>query len=74
MCAILQLVSALLNPRPIDHFRRSHPLCEQTLVLARKIELKPLIQNLRLTPEYNTNSDLSTHSIVALSLLFGKAP
>ena len=29
MCAILQLVSASSNPRPIvDHFRRSHPLCE----------------------------------------------
>ena len=28
-CAILQLVSAPLNPIPIvDHFRRSHPLCE----------------------------------------------
>ena len=31
MCAILQLVSAPLNPRPIaDHFRRSHPLSEHS--------------------------------------------
>ena len=31
MCAILQLVSAPLNPRPVvDHFRRSHPLCEHS--------------------------------------------
>ena len=29
MCAILQLVSAPLNPIPIaEHFRRSHPQCE----------------------------------------------
>ena len=31
MCAILQLVSAPLNPIPItDHFRRSHPQCEHS--------------------------------------------
>ena len=31
MCAILQLVSAPLDPRPIvDYFRRSHPLCEHS--------------------------------------------
>ena len=29
MCAILQLVSAPLNPIPIaEHFRRRHPQCE----------------------------------------------
>ena len=29
MCAILQLVSAPLNPIPIaEHFRRSHPQCD----------------------------------------------
>ena len=29
MCAILQLVSAPLNPIPTaEHFRRSHPQCE----------------------------------------------
>ena len=50
MCAILQLVSAPLNPIPIaDHFRRSHPLCEQSYSSAdqtpaqpRKTEMKPL--------------------------------
>ena len=50
MCAILQLVSAPLNPIPIaDHFRRSHPLCEQSYWSAdqtpaqpRKTEMKPL--------------------------------
>ena len=31
MCAILQLVSAPLNPIPIaEHFRRSHPQCEHS--------------------------------------------
>ena len=31
MCAILQLVSAPLNPRPIaDHFRRSHSPSEHS--------------------------------------------
>ena len=31
MCAILQLVSASLNPIPIaEHFRRSHPQCEHS--------------------------------------------
>ena len=31
MCAILQLVSAPLNPLPIaEHFRRSHPQCEHS--------------------------------------------
>ena len=31
MCAILQLVSAPLNPIPIaKHFRRSHPQCEHS--------------------------------------------
>ena len=31
MCAILQLVSAPLNPTPIaEHFRRSHPQCEHS--------------------------------------------
>ena len=31
MCAILQLDSAPSNPRPIvDHFRRSHQLCEHS--------------------------------------------
>ena len=31
MCAILQLVSAQLNPIPIaEHFRRSHPQCEHS--------------------------------------------
>ena len=31
MCAILQLVSAPLNPIPIaEHFRRSQPQCEQS--------------------------------------------
>ena len=31
MCAILQLVSAPLNPIPIaGHFRRSHPQCEHS--------------------------------------------
>ena len=31
MCAILQLVSAPLNPIPIaEHFRRSHPRCEHS--------------------------------------------
>ena len=31
MCAILKLVSAPSNPRPIlDHFRMSHPLCEHS--------------------------------------------
>ena len=30
MCAILQLVSAPLNPIPIaEHFRRSHPQCRR---------------------------------------------
>ena len=31
MCAIPQLVSAPLNPIPtVEHFRRSHPLCEHS--------------------------------------------
>ena len=31
MCAILQLVSAPLNPIPIaEHFRRNHPQCEHS--------------------------------------------
>ena len=31
ICAILQLVSAPLNPIPIaEHFRRSHPQCEHS--------------------------------------------
>ena len=31
MCAMLQLVSAPLNPIPIaEHFRRSHPQCEHS--------------------------------------------
>ena len=31
MCAILQLVSAPLNPIPIaEHFRRRHPQCEHS--------------------------------------------
>ena len=31
MCAILQLVSAPLNPIPtVEHFRRSHPQCEHS--------------------------------------------
>ena len=31
MCAILQLVSAPLNPIPTaEHFRRSHPQCEHS--------------------------------------------
>ena len=31
MCAILQLVSAPINPIPIaEHFRRSHPQCEHS--------------------------------------------
>ena len=31
MCAILQLVSAPLNPIPIaEHFWRSHPQCEHS--------------------------------------------
>ena len=31
MCAIPQLVSALLNPIPIaGHFRRGHPPCEHS--------------------------------------------
>ena len=31
MCAVLQLVSAPLNPIPIaEHFRRSHPQCEHS--------------------------------------------
>ena len=31
MCAILQLVSAPLNPIPIaEHFKRSHPQCEHS--------------------------------------------
>ena len=31
MCAILQLVSAPLNPTPIaEHFRRNHPQCEHS--------------------------------------------
>ena len=31
MCEILKLVSAPSNPRPIvDHFRRSHPVCEHS--------------------------------------------
>ena len=31
MCAILQLVSAPLNPIPMaEHFRRSHPQCEHS--------------------------------------------
>ena len=31
MCAILQLISAPLNPIPIaEHFRRSHPQCEHS--------------------------------------------
>ena len=31
MCAILQLVSAPLNPIPIaEHLRRSHPQCEHS--------------------------------------------
>ena len=31
MCAILQLVSAPLNPIPIaEHIRRSHPQCEHS--------------------------------------------
>ena len=31
MCAILQLVSATLNPIPIaEHLRRSHPQCEHS--------------------------------------------
>ena len=39
MCAILQLVSAPLNPIPIaEHFRRSHPQCEQCVW--------PVLQNL----------------------------
>ena len=34
MCAILQLVSAPLNPIPIaEHFRRSHPQCEHSNVM-----------------------------------------
>ena len=44
MCAVLQLVSAPLNPRPFaDHFRRINhcvsTVTEETLVQARKIEL-----------------------------------
>ena len=32
MCAILELVSAPLNPIPIaDHFRRSHALCKLSM-------------------------------------------
>ena len=31
MCALVQLVSAPLNPIPIaEHFRRSHPQCEHS--------------------------------------------
>ena len=34
MCAILQLVSAPLNPTPIaEHFRRSHQQCEHSNVM-----------------------------------------
>ena len=51
MCAILQLVSAPSNPRPIvDHFRRSHPLCEHSYwtnwtAHERKTELKTVKWN-----------------------------
>ena len=48
MCAILELVSAPSNPRPIvDHFRRSHPLCEHSNWTAheRKTELKTVKWN-----------------------------
>ena len=43
MCAILQLVSAPLNPIPIaEHFRRSHPQCEHScelfVILCNKVK------------------------------------
>ena len=52
MCAILQLVSALSNPRPIvDHFRRSHPLCELTPNFKSHSEFK------KLTPNFKSHSE-----------------
>ena len=41
MCAILQLVSAPLNPIPIaEHFRRSHPQCEHMRCLLKGREVR----------------------------------
>ena len=48
MCAILQLVSAPLNPIPIaEHFRRSHPQCEHSYghtVISRALDIYGLFK------------------------------
>ena len=59
MCAILQLVSASLNTRPIvDNLGEAtnyvSTATEQTPAQARIIELKPLNKTLPVTSQYST--------------------
>ena len=64
MCAILQLVWAPSNPRPIvDHFRRSHSLCEHARLVnwtntntGKKHSTETVNKNMRMTPQYKTEN------------------
>ena len=57
MCAILQLVSAPLNPIPIvEHFRRSHPQCEHSC--GQQIYMSKEIMQSKMKTLFN---ELNTH-------------